>query len=68
MWILYDGRAESMDTGDCTVYMTCESESEGWAAIDDGTFPDGVLFKYDMVPGGHDGDAPSAENERRVYR
>ena len=66
IWILYDGRAESLDTDDCTVYLTCESEEEGWENIDDGTFPDGILFKYDMVF--REGEMPSAENERRVRR
>jgi len=58
LWLVYDGRAETQDTDDCIVYVSCDSLEEARQYAKD-DFPDGVIFRYDTVDG-------RLRNEKRV--
>jgi hypothetical protein len=64
VWVVYDGRAHGMDTDDCAVLQTCESEAEARAVVADWGEENAVAFVYDLdestVPA-------SATNERRAW-
>jgi hypothetical protein len=47
LWVVYDGRAETMDTDDCLVYVSCDSLPEARQYVKE-DFPDGVIFRYDI--------------------
>lgn len=73
VWIIYDGRANVMDTDDCAVYEAFSEPEESLedvkAAIKD-RWNDGVIFEYDTemrkgVKGR--GDVNFLVNQRRVW-
>ena len=45
LYIIYDGRAETADLEDCSVYTTEGTEEAAKAACVDG-FDDGVVYRY----------------------
>lgn len=49
IFILYDGRAKSMDTDDATVIVTASSEEECKSYEDIKHDFDGIWFEYDLV-------------------
>ena len=63
VYVIYDGRAEMMDTDDCAILDVCETELEARcsvAALDCGA----VAFVYDL----DESTRPaSAINERRAW-
>ena len=46
LWIIYDERAETMDTDECAVLESCSSEHEAMHKA----LP-GIVFRYDIVNG-----------------
>lgn len=47
-WIWYDGRAEFIDTDDCSILEACESRRDVRQSISTWTDHDAVLFEYDV--------------------
>jgi hypothetical protein len=52
-WIIYDGRAWTMPTEDCSVYEAFSSEEKDTRQSvlkhRDKEWPDGVVYEYDLV-------------------
>lgn len=65
IYILFDGRVKTgaRDTGDATVYVTCDSKREVRGYVRS-HFPDAAVFKYDLVRNAGTG-VDEALNERR---
>lgn len=64
VWLVLDAHTvRKRGTGDATVLVSCDSEAEAREYTRD-TFPDGVIYVYDLVNVGK--DYPEARNERLV--
>jgi hypothetical protein len=50
VWVVYDGRAETMSTDNCCVYVSCHSLGEAKTYIKE-DFPDGIAFRYELKNG-----------------
>jgi hypothetical protein len=50
VWVVYDSRAETMPTDDCSIYVTADSLEEAKMYIKE-NFLDGVVFRCELKNG-----------------